>query len=168
MANNKRFPRCVGFNACPWPSLEPFAAEETPRKASATHSSCPWRRCLQAPSRAPQGGQGKESWQLQAAFPRDSRELFPDASTSTLQSSSSSLRGMATVRTGSMPGEREIVTTLLIPELLSHFFPLKLPFSCTKYLLSVQWKQFHLGEGIIHFARLWELDLLFVLASGGT
>lgn len=33
--------------------LEPLAAEEMPRKANATQSSCPPRRCLQAPSRAP-------------------------------------------------------------------------------------------------------------------
>lgn len=134
MANDKRFCRCVGFNACPWPSLEPFAAEETPRKANATHSSCPWRRCLQASSRAPRGGQGKERWQLQAAFPRDGRELFPGTSTSTPPVILLLFKGDGH-RTGSMPGEREIVTTLLIPEILSHFFPLKLLFSCTKYLL---------------------------------
>lgn len=61
MANNKCFSRCVRFNASPRPSSEPFAAKETPRTAGATHSSCPWKRCLQAPSRAPRVGQGKDS-----------------------------------------------------------------------------------------------------------
>lgn len=46
--------------------------------------------------------------------------------------------------------------------------PVKLPFNCMKDLLSMQGKHFHLGEGVINFPRLWELNLLFVLASEGT
>lgn len=142
MANNKCFSRCVRFNASPWPSLEPFLAKEMPSKGSATHNSCPWT-CRTHP-RPPELGHGS------------SKQLsLGTAGSSSQESSSIPLRVIATVRTSTVPGEREIVASLLIPKLISHFFSsVKLPFGCTKYLLSVQWKEFHVGEGIIHFPRL--------------